>query len=583
MINLEVFGKSAAMATVADRLDELVDVSRVRLVDATRARHSVVSAAVRPRAVDTTLEEVRRLGVPDADITLTRAEVVGSLATGPAEASLVWADVIGTAWLNARPIARYLAFMFAAGVIGGYGVIDNNSILIVGAMAVSPDLLPITAIGVGIVARRLGLAGRALLTLAVGLGVAALAAAMATFVQDQLDLLPSDFNIEVTGALGSLTTVSNETIAVALVAGMAGMLALETRASSGVGVAISVTTIPAAAYLGVAAGLLETRRGSRRTRRARHERLDDGRGRSRHARASESAHAPRRREEAERARMTQERRVDVTAAEFRALFQAVSNWGRWGEDDELGTLNELSADRVVAATRLVGSGETVTLSHPWDTEESLDNPHPAEHRMTLLPDVDIGSGTLRFAKDYVGVDYHNDTHTHIDALCHVAFDGAFYNGKPSAALTRTAAGVNTIEAVKNGLVGRGVLLDVPRLRGVPWLEPGEHVFREDLEAAEREQGVTVGRGDILLVRTGHARRLRELGPWDTAKAKAGLHPTTVLYLAERSVAVLGSDGERRHRTEHDRGNRIPDSRAHAERDGSPPDRLPPVRGPRPRL
>ena len=258
MINLEVFGKSAAMATVADRLDELVDVSRVRLVDATRARHSVVSAAVRPRAVDTTLEEVRRLGVPDADITLTRAEVVGSLAIGPAEASLVWADVIGTAWLNARPIARYLAFMFAAGVIGGYGVIDDNSILIVGAMAVSPDLLPITAIGVGIVARRLGLAGRAFLTLAVGLGVAALAAATAAFVQDQLGLLPSDFSIEVTGALGGLTTVSNETIAVALVAGMAGMLALETRASSGVGVAISVTTIPAAAYLGVAAGLLET-------------------------------------------------------------------------------------------------------------------------------------------------------------------------------------------------------------------------------------------------------------------------------------------------------------------------------------
>jgi uncharacterized hydrophobic protein (TIGR00271 family) len=258
VINLEVFGKSAAMATVADRLDELVDVSRVRLVDATRASHSLVSAAVRPRAVDTTLEEVRRLGVLDADITLTRVEVVGSLATGPAEASLVWADVIGTAWLNARPIARYLAFMFTAGVIGGYGVIDDNSILIVGAMAVSPDLLPITAIGVGIVARRFGLAGRALLTLTVGLGVATLAAAMAAFVQDQLDLLPSDFNIEVSGALGGLTTVSNETIAVALVAGMAGMLALETRASAGVGVAISVTTIPAAAFLGVAAGLRET-------------------------------------------------------------------------------------------------------------------------------------------------------------------------------------------------------------------------------------------------------------------------------------------------------------------------------------
>ena len=257
MINLEIFGKSEAMATVAERLDELDDVNRVRLVDATRARHSVVSGAVHPRAVDTTLEEVRALGVPDADITLTRVELVGSLATGTAEASLVWADVIGTAWLNARPIARYLAFVLAAGVIGGYGVIDNNSILIVGAMAVSPDLLPITAIGVGIVALRPGLAGRALLTLAVGLGAAALAAALATFAQDKLDLIPSDFDIEVTGVLGSLTAVSNETIAVALVAGVAGMLALETRAGSGVGVAISVTTIPAAAYLGVAAGLRE--------------------------------------------------------------------------------------------------------------------------------------------------------------------------------------------------------------------------------------------------------------------------------------------------------------------------------------
>jgi uncharacterized hydrophobic protein (TIGR00271 family) len=257
VINLEVFGASGTMATVAECLDELGDVSRVRLVDATRAEHSVVSAAVRPRAVDTTLEEVRRLGVPDTDITLTRAEVVGSLVTRTADASLVWADVIGTAWLNARPIARYLAFMLAAGVIGCYGVVDNNEILIVGAMAVSPDLLPITAIGVGIVARRAGLAGRALLTLAVGLGVAALAATLSTFVQDQLDLIPADFNIESTGVLGGLTSVSNETIAVALVAGVAGMLALETRASSGVGVAISVTTIPAAAYLGVAAGLGE--------------------------------------------------------------------------------------------------------------------------------------------------------------------------------------------------------------------------------------------------------------------------------------------------------------------------------------
>jgi uncharacterized hydrophobic protein (TIGR00271 family) len=257
VINLEVFGDSAAMSTVAELLDEVDGVSRVRLVHAARAGHSVVSAAVRPTAVDALLEALRHQGVPAADITLTRVEVVGSLATGPAEVSLVWADVLGTAWLNARPIARYLAFMFVAGVIACYGVIDTNVILIVGAMAVSPDLLPITAIGVGIVGRRPALASRALLTLALGLAIASAAAAIFALAQDGLDLIPSGFNVNDTGVLGSLTTVNDETIAVALAAGVAGMLALETRASAGVGVAISVTTIPAAAYLGVAAGLGE--------------------------------------------------------------------------------------------------------------------------------------------------------------------------------------------------------------------------------------------------------------------------------------------------------------------------------------
>ncbi len=258
VINLEVFGDSATMSTVAELLDKVEGVSRARLVPAARTGHSVVSAAVRPSAVDALLEALHQQGVPRGEITLTRVEVVGSLATGPREASLVWADVLGTAWLNARPIARYLAFMAVAGVIACYGVIDTNVILIVGAMAVSPDLLPITAIGVGIVGRRPALAARALLTLALGLATASAAAAIFAWVQEWFDLIPSGFNVHETGVLGSLTSVNNETIAVALAAGVAGMLALETRASSGVGVAISVTTIPAAAYLGVATGLGES-------------------------------------------------------------------------------------------------------------------------------------------------------------------------------------------------------------------------------------------------------------------------------------------------------------------------------------
>jgi kynurenine formamidase len=190
----------------------------------------------------------------------------------------------------------------------------------------------------------------------------------------------------------------------------------------------------------------------------------------------------------------------------------------------------------------VQSGITVTLSQPLDTERRVDNPSPADHRMTMMPDVDIGSGSVRFAKDYVGADYHNEGHSHLDAFSHVAFDGLFYGGEPDASITAEGAESGGIEILQDGLVGRGVLLDIPRLRGVRWLEPGEHVFPRDLEAAEREQGVSFGPGDILLVRTGQARRQAEMPPWDTAMAKAGLHPTIASVLADRSVAALGSDG-----------------------------------------
>lgn len=232
----------------------------------------------------------------------------------------------------------------------------------------------------------------------------------------------------------------------------------------------------------------------------------------------------------------------MTADEFQELFAAVSTWGRWGEEDQRGALNLLTPDRVRAAAGLVRSGETVSLSHRMNTHPGIDNPEPVDHHMTMLPDSDAGSGPLRFAKDYVGVDYHNPPHSHIDALCHVAFDGALYNGKPASALTLDGAGADAIDALGDGLVGRGVLLDVPRRRGIRWLEPGEDVLPDDLEACEREQGVSVATGDILLVRTGHSLRYSELGPWDTDKVKAGLHPTCARFLAEREVAALGSDG-----------------------------------------
>jgi uncharacterized hydrophobic protein (TIGR00271 family) len=257
MLRVEVFGDAVAMADVATRLDAFDGVSRVSAVEATRAGHMIVSGAVRPMSADAVLAELDLLGVPDAAIALTRLEVVGQVDAAP-EASLVWADVLAAAWHNARPLARYLVFMFAAGVIAGYGVLELNTILIVGAMAVSPDLLPITAIGVGIVGRNRDLTLRALATLLLGMAITAGAAAILAFAENHLDLLGAGFSLShAANALGGLTTVNHETVIVAFIAGAVGMLALETRASAGVGVAVSVTTIPAAGYLGVAAGIGE--------------------------------------------------------------------------------------------------------------------------------------------------------------------------------------------------------------------------------------------------------------------------------------------------------------------------------------
>jgi len=232
----------------------------------------------------------------------------------------------------------------------------------------------------------------------------------------------------------------------------------------------------------------------------------------------------------------------MTEREFRALFERVSNWGRWDDARHRGALNLLTPARVRDAARLVRSGVTVTLSRALATEARIDVPEPADHHMTMLTDEDIGSGSVRFAKDYVGLDYHNEGHTHIDAFCHVAFAGSFFDGTPETSVTADGADVGAIDLLEDGLIGRGVLLDVPRVRRVAWIEPGEHVFREDLEEAERVQGVRVGPGDILLVRTGHARRQCDLAPWDTRTAKPGLHPTAATFLGDRGVAALGSDG-----------------------------------------
>ncbi|MEU2582487.1 cyclase family protein [Streptomyces avermitilis] len=233
---------------------------------------------------------------------------------------------------------------------------------------------------------------------------------------------------------------------------------------------------------------------------------------------------------------------ELSEAGFRSLYRHLRDTAPGG-GARRGALDTISAEQVLAAVREVRSGRTVSLAAPVNTHAAPDDAEPAEHRLTAPADGEPDSTGLEFARDRVAMNIHGDVNSHIDALCHVIYDGTLHGGIPAAdALSPDGASALSIDLVRDGIVGRGVLLDIPRLHGVPWLEPGSQVMAEDLAAAEAGQGVRVGRGDILLVRVGHRRRREELGAWDTADARAGLHPTAMEFLAEREVAVLGSDG-----------------------------------------
>ncbi|WP_123456642.1 cyclase family protein [Streptomyces sp. PanSC19] len=211
-------------------------------------------------------------------------------------------------------------------------------------------------------------------------------------------------------------------------------------------------------------------------------------------------------------------------------------------DGRCGALRHLTPERVAAAAADVRIGRTVSLAAPIDTVRGPDDPEPAVHRMTGPSPRDIRSDALCFATDRFAMNVHGDADSHLDALCHVVFDTELYGGVPASTLTAEGARGLSVDLLADGLVGRGVLLDIPRLREVPWLEPGDHVTPGDLTAAEAAQGVRVGAGDLLFVRVGHRLRRIALGPWNAAEARVGLHPTAAEFLAEREVTALGGDG-----------------------------------------
>ncbi|MCX5294387.1 MULTISPECIES: cyclase family protein [unclassified Streptomyces] len=230
----------------------------------------------------------------------------------------------------------------------------------------------------------------------------------------------------------------------------------------------------------------------------------------------------------------------LTEEEFGELYRRLSSRSAWASGDR-GALDALTPARVAAATREVRTGRTVTLAAPVETLPGPDNPEPAKHRMSGQPGEDVSSG-LHFARDSFAMNVHGDADSHLDALCHVIYDGTLHGGVAASSVTADGATALSVEAVRDGIVGRGVLLDIARLRGVPWLEPGDHVTVGDLTTAETAQHVRVTEGDLLFVRVGHRRRRAELGPWHAARERAGLHPSALEFLADRRVVVLGGDG-----------------------------------------
>ena len=228
---------------------------------------------------------------------------------------------------------------------------------------------------------------------------------------------------------------------------------------------------------------------------------------------------------------TQEPRRPRNVEEFDAMFQELNNWGRWGAGDELGTMNLITAEKTREAAALVRSGITVSLAHNPMPNAAPDNPDAAfNHTMGQS----LRSDTYEFR-------YHGYSVSHMDALCHFLWNDRLYNDISPSASTPDGCGKLGIQNLKSGIITRGILLDFPRLKGVPYLEPKTPIYIEDIEAWEEQAGVRVSAGDVIFVRTGRWARRAALGPWQMSGNSAGLHASVLPWIKQRGVAFVGSD------------------------------------------
>jgi kynurenine formamidase len=235
-------------------------------------------------------------------------------------------------------------------------------------------------------------------------------------------------------------------------------------------------------------------------------------------------------------------------SQVREYLKTLSNWGRWGSSDDLGTINLITPAKRLAAARLVRDGVSVTCARPIATDIAADTTFQpvrfmvdsGEGRDTALPERQI---QRRGASEFIGMVFHGFSITHVDAPSHYFWDGQLYNGRSCNLVTsREGATVASIETLRDGVVSRGVLLDVARARGGRGVPGGEGVMPEELEAAERAAGIRVEPGDILLVRTGYYGRQVADGAVSPMQAGSpALHVACCPWLRERGVAMVGSD------------------------------------------
>ncbi len=233
----------------------------------------------------------------------------------------------------------------------------------------------------------------------------------------------------------------------------------------------------------------------------------------------------------------------------RELAEKYRNWGKWGASDELGTLNYITPQKIVAAAALVRRGTVFSLAIPFDSSGPQTGFGGRVNPLHFM--LQDGGDILSGAQDFIpGLRYCDDAvtmplqcATQWDALSHIYFDGKMYNDRGPELVTSAGARANSIDKMKDKIVSRGVLLDVPRYRGTEWLQPGEAIYPADLDGAAAQQRVALGTGDIVLIRTGQLAQVRSTGNWGTYAGgpAPGLSLTVAEWLARHEIAGYATD------------------------------------------